>query len=103
MCGPPNGSYWPVIGSFNNWNIITLSHRATTSETFEDINQIILDGISDSITSLVQYVKYDAINTTETSTMGYYVIKFVLEAYNLQEDSIRNGQIFSASEIVVKA
>ena len=55
------------------------------------------------MTSLVQYVKYDAINTTETSTMGYYVIKFVLEAYTLQEDSIRNGQIISSSEIVVKA
>ena len=24
-------TYWPVLGSFNNWNILQLSHNATTS------------------------------------------------------------------------
>ena len=28
-------TYWAVIGSFNNWNIITLSNKDTTSEAFE--------------------------------------------------------------------
>ena len=63
-------SYWPVLGSFNNWNIITLSHKATTSEAFEDIHQVVLDGISDNMASMVQSGKYSAMDTTDTSTVG---------------------------------
>ena len=25
-------TYWPVLGSFNSWNILQLSHKATSSE-----------------------------------------------------------------------
>ena len=53
-------TYWPVLGQFNNWNIITLSHKATTSEAFEEIHQVVLDGTSDNIDSLVQSGKYGA-------------------------------------------
>ena len=63
-------TYLPVIGSFKNWNIITLSHKVKTSEAFEDIHQVVLDGISDNTALLVQTGKYGAINTTDTSTMG---------------------------------
>ena len=38
--------------------------------------------------SLVQSGKYDAMNTTDQTKMGYYVIKFVSEAYTLQKDTI---------------
>ena len=55
---------------FNNCNIIALSHRTTTSEAFEDINQVVLDGISYKMASLVQSGKYGAMNTTDASTMG---------------------------------
>ena len=37
-------TYWPVLGSFNNWNIIQLSHKATSSEVIEKIDQVVLDG-----------------------------------------------------------
>ena len=46
--------------------------------------------------SLVKSGKYAAMNTTETSTMGYYVIEFVSEAYNLQDDTTCDRQIISA-------
>ena len=35
--------------------------------------------------------------------MGYYVIKFVSEAYSLQEENTCDRQIISAEELVVKA
>ena len=76
-------TYWPVIGSFNNWNIITFSHKATIIEAFGEIYKFILDGISYHMASLVQPCRYGAMNTTDTSTVGYYVIKFVSEEYNL--------------------
>ena len=46
-------TYWSVLGSFNNWNIILLSHNSTPYDAFDEIHQIFLDGISDSMASLV--------------------------------------------------
>ena len=43
-------TYWPVLGSFNNWNIIAFSHKATKIGSFEDIHQVVIDGISDKCT-----------------------------------------------------
>ena len=82
-----NFPYWPGKGSFKNCNIITLSHKSTISEDFEETNQVFLGGISNNMASLVQYGRYGAINTTYTTTIGYYVIKLVLEDYTLQEDT----------------
>ena len=45
---------------------------------------------------LVQSVKYGSINTTGTSTMGYYVINFVSDSYTLQDYTTCEGQISSA-------
>ena len=46
-------TYWQVLGAFNNWNIIELSSKSTSSETFDEIHQVVLDGISDNMESLV--------------------------------------------------
>ena len=70
-------TYWPVLRYFNNWNIIAFSHKSTTSEAFEYIQQVFLDRISENMTLLVQYGKYGATNTTYSTTMGYFVINFV--------------------------
>ena len=77
-------TYWLVLGAFNNWNIIQLSSKSTSSDTFDEIHQVILDGISDNMASLVESGTYGAINTTDTSTNGFYVIMFISGAYTLQ-------------------
>ena len=59
-------TYWPVLGSFNNWNIIQLSSKSTSSDTFDEIHQVVLDGISDNMDSLVESGIYRSINTTDT-------------------------------------
>ena len=74
-----------MLGYFNNWNILRLSQKETSSEGICKIHQFLLDGISDNMPELVQTGKYCAINTTDTNKMGYYVIKFLSEAYILQE------------------
>ena len=61
-------TYWPVLGAFNNWNIIQLSSKSTSSDTFDEIHQVVLDGIRDHMASLVESVKYGAINIAYTST-----------------------------------
>ena len=82
-----------MVGSFNNWNIVTFSHKSITSEDFYDIHRVFLDDISDNMDSFVQCGKYGDMNTTDSKTMVYYVIKFFLEAYTLQEDIICDVQI----------
>ena len=77
-------TYWPVLGSFGNWNIIQLSQKSTSSDTFDEIHQVVLDVISDNMASLVESGKYGAINTTDTTTNGFYVVIFTSEAYTLQ-------------------
>ena len=41
-------TYWPVLGSFNNWNIIQLSQKSTPYDAFDEKHQVILGGISDN-------------------------------------------------------
>ena len=53
--------------------------------------------------SLVEWSKHGAINTTETSTNGCYVITFTSGAYTLQENTTIDGNIITADELVVKA
>ena len=59
-------TYWPVLGAFNNWNIMEFSSKSTSSDTFDEIHQVVLGGISDNMASLVESGKYGAINTTKT-------------------------------------
>ena len=77
-------TYCPVLWSFKNWNIIELSPESTSSDTFDKIYQVVLDGISDNMSSLVESGKYGAINTTDTSTNRFYVIMFTSGAYKQQ-------------------
>ena len=53
--------------------------------------------------SLVQLCMYGAINTDDTTTNGFYVIKFLSEAYMLQKNITINGQVISAGELIVRA
>ena len=43
-------TYWIVLGYFKNWTMIQLSHKSTTSNTFDEIHQVVLDGINDNMT-----------------------------------------------------
>ena len=96
-------TYWPVLGAFNTWHIIELSSKSTSSETFDEIHQVVLDGISDNKASLVKSGKYGVINTTDISTNGFYVIMFTSGAYTIQENTTIDGQILIAGELVGNA
>ena len=53
--------------------------------------------------SLVESGKYGTINTTDTSTNGFYVIMFTSGEYTLHENTKIYGKIITAGELVVKA
>ena len=80
-----NCTYWPVLVSFKNWNIIQLSQKSTPFEAFEEINQVVLNRRSDNISSLVPSGKYGDIDTYDIITNRNYVI--ISEAYTLQNNT----------------
>ena len=92
-----------MLGYLNNWNIIKLSHKATFSEEIDEIHQVLLYGIIENMAALVKTDKYGSINTTYTTKMGYYVIKFMSKPYTLQEEDNYYGQISNSGELFVKA
>ena len=91
-----NCTYWPVLGSYNNWNIIYLTPKLIPFKAFDEIYNVVLDGISENMTSLVQSGMYGVINTAKNTTNGLYVIKFISETYRLQNNTTIDGQVISA-------
>ena len=91
------------MGPYNNWNIINLAPKSIPSEAFDEIHQVILDGISENMASLVQSSMYGAINTDDNTSNVFYVIQLLSDAYTLQNNTIIYGQVISAGELVVKA
>ena len=79
-------TYWPVLGSFNNWNIIQFTNKTTTNKDFDTVHKVVSDGISDNMSALVNNGKYGAINTENPTTIGYYVVRFLSEPYTLQDE-----------------
>ena len=77
-----NCTYWPVLGSYNNCNIIEITPKSTPFEAFDEIHQVVLDVISENMPSLFQSAMFGAINTSDTTTNGLYVIKILCEDFN---------------------
>ena len=56
------------------------------------MHKFILDSISYNISALFQNGKYGAINTTDPTKMGYYVVKLSSETYKLQDEKQLTGK-----------
>ena len=79
-----------------------MSPKSTPFEAFEEIHQVVIDGISDNMDSLFQSVNYSFINISETTTNVFYVIQFISEAYTLQNNTTIDRNIISAGELVFR-
>ena len=54
-----------MLGYLNKSNIINFSQKATSSDKIEKMHQVVIDGISDNITVLLQTCKYGSINNNK--------------------------------------
>ena len=68
------------MGSYKNFNSISLTPKSISFEAFDEIHKVVIDGISENMASLVQSGMYVAINTDETTKNKFYVIRFISEA-----------------------
>ena len=94
-----NFTYCPVLGSYNNWNIIELTAKYTPFEAFDELHKVVIDRINENMASLVQYGMYGAINTYKTTINGFYVIQFISDTYTLQNNTTIYGQVIYAGEL----
>ena len=62
-----NCTCWPVLGPYNNRNIIDLTPKSIPSEAFDEIHQVVFDVISKNMAALVQLGMYGAINIEYTT------------------------------------
>ena len=46
-----NFTYWTVLGSYNNWNIIDLTPKSIPFEDFYEIHKMVLNGIGENMAS----------------------------------------------------
>ena len=83
--------------------LLNYQPKSTSSDAFNEIHQVVLDGIRDIMSSLVESEKYGAIYKTDTPINCFYVIMFTSGAYTLKENTTIDGQIITASELFVKA
>ena len=65
--------------------------------------RVVLDSISDKMAELEKTGKHGDIIKTDTKTLGYYVIKFLSEAYTIQEYRTCKIKISTYGELFVKA
>ena len=86
-----NCTYLPVLGSYNNLNIIELSQKSTPFEAFLGIHKVVIDGIIEKMDLILQSSMYGDIDTDDTTTNGIYVIQFISEAYTLQNSTTIYG------------
>ena len=96
-----DSTYWPVLDVFNNSNILQFINKSTTSDYFGDIYKVLLDGISESMESLMQKENYGDINTTDTETIVHYVKKYVSDAIILQEDNDTDYKVSKAYKLAI--
>ena len=92
-----------MLGSLNNWNIIKFTNKKTTNKDFDAVHKFILDHISDNLSELVQNGNYGAINTADPTTVGYYVVKLLLEPYMLQDNITTDKKLIKSGELKVKS
>ena len=67
------------------------------------MNTVELYGISDNMSAFFQNVRYGATNNADPTIMGYYVVKFLLEPYMLQDKKTVDKQVIKVGKIIVKA
>ena len=90
-----NCTYWPVLGSYNNWDIIELIPKSTPFEVVDEIHKVVFDVISENMTSFVQSDMYGDINTDDTTSNVFYIIQFLSEVYRLQNSTKIDEQVIS--------
>ena len=91
------------MGPYNIWNIIHLTPKSIPSEELYEIHKVVIYVISKNMASLVQSGMYGVTTTDDIKSNGFYVTKFISEAYTLQNNTQIDGHVISAGELVVKA
>ena len=80
-----NCKYHDILGDYNNWIIMPfITYSNTCEDDIEELHKSILINISDKMGTFVTEYTYGAVNTNDSRTDGFYVVKFLSKAYTSQ-------------------
>ena len=85
--------YRTVLGTYNNLNIIDFINISIFTENFYQINRVVLDVTSNNTHFLVKTGKHGTTRTTDSTTMEYYVVKYISKTFRLKENTTIDRQI----------
>ena len=77
---------WNIFQGLNDWNIITFQSKNNNSGKDDEAFKTILRGVETRMSEKILTTMYEAIQTDDKSTDGYYVLQQTSEPYTLQED-----------------
>ena len=89
--------YRNILGSLNDWNIITLATQTNNSEKNNEAFKTILRGFETRMSEKILTTMYGAMRPDDEITDGYYVVQWTSEPYTLQEDKDINCYIPSVT------
>ena len=92
-----------MLVSFNKLNINHFKNKIICSENFDEVQEVVYDGIRDNLEPFVQTGKYGAINYENPTTFSYYVVKYTYVSFTLKEDITKDGQVSKEGEMDVKS
>ena len=97
-----NFFYKSILGDFNNWAIVEFANKGTDNTTFEEINEIIVDGLAMNMAPLIKPGNFGAIRINNDSKHGYEIVQFKSDEYAPQEQQLCNSIIMNIGELVLK-
>ena len=99
-----NCKYHDILGDYNNWIIMPfITYSNTCEDDIEELHKSILINISDKMGTFVTEYTYGAVNTNDSRTDGFYIVKFLSRPYTLQQDETYDNEILKEGCLVSDA
>jgi len=99
-----NCKYHGILGDYNNWIIMSFKKSSDCSEEdIENLHNDLLEHIGTNMGLCIKDYSFGAVNTTDSRTEGFYIVRFTSAPYTLQEDEFDSNELLSAGSLVCDA
>jgi hypothetical protein len=106
---PPLCKYSSILRGYNKWYItkLIIHQDTTTKEEMQEMREGVLMGMTQVSAEEIEEGLFGAFQTSDTQTLGYYIVQWTGNPYTLQEqyecDAFNPPVIIPTGELVCKA
>ena len=95
---------WPSYEGANDWKIFQLVPKKPDDEKgARESIQCVLNALETRISLMMRIGEVGAVGMTDTTAMGYYMVKWLSEPYTLQEETVGMASLIGTGKMVAKA